>query len=280
MVDEFIRVITTYDFMERAFIAAILVGLVAGIIGSFVILRGLSLMGDAISHSVLPGVALSHLFGISHVIGASIFGLIASALIGFVGDKTKLKKDTTMGIVFSSFFALGIVMASQIRTMTNLHNVLFGNVLTVNESDVRNLIWIAAVLVLFVVLFYKELLITSFDETMAQVYGLKTKLIHYAFLLVLTFVIVLSLQAVGAVLIVAMIITPAATAYLLTNRMHIMLFLSASLGIMSSVAGVFFSFTFDVSSGASIVLTSAVLFLLAFIFAPQKGLVAQRVKSK
>ena len=277
MIAEFIRVITTYGAMERAFIAAVLVGLIAGIIGSFVILRGLSLMGDAISHSVIPGVAISHLLGISHIIGASVFGLIASTLIGFIGDKTKLKKDTTMGIVFSSFFALGIVMASQIRTMTNLQNILFGNVLTVSQNDVNYLVWIAAGLVVFVVLFYKELLITSFDETMAQVYGLKTKLIHYGFLLILTLVIVLSLQAVGAVLIVAMIITPAATAYLLTNRMHVMLLLSAVLGMLSSIIGVFLSITFNISSGASIVLASAVFFLIVFIFAPKKGLIAQWV---
>lgn len=277
MVEEFIRRIMTYGAFERAFTAAILVGLIAGIIGAFVILRGLSLMGDAISHSVIPGVAISHLLNISYIIGASVFGLMASILIGFIGDKTKLKKDTTMGIVFSAFFALGIVMDSQIRTMTNLQSILFGNVLTVSQSEVDYLIWIAIGLVVFVVLFYKELLITSFDETMAQVYGLKTKLIQYGFLLILTLVIVLSLQAVGAVLIVAMIITPAATAYLLTNRMHVLLILSATLGVLSSMVGVFLSLTFSISSGAAIVLTASVFFLIAFVFAPKKGLIAQWV---
>ena len=274
MIAEFIRIITTYNFMGRAFIVAILIGIIAGVIGAFVILRGLSLMGDAIGHAVLPGVAVSHLIGIPHVIGAAVFGLLASMLIGFIGEKTALKKDTIMGAVFSSFFALGIIMVSQIRTMTDLNSILFGNILSVQTSDVWNVIFVAVGLVLFVSLFYKELLLTSFDETVAKVYGFKTSLIHYAFLFTLTIVIVLSLQIVGAVLIVAMIITPAATAYLLTNRMHIMIFISALFGVVSSVIGMFLSITFNYPSGASIVVISASLFLLAFMLAPKKGLIA------
>ena len=279
MITEFIYRVTSYAFLGRAFSASILIGIVAGIIGAFVILRGLSLMGDAIGHAVLPGVAASHLIGIPPVIGAAAFGLLASMLIGFISDKTSLKKDTIMGLVFSSFFALGIVMISQIRTMTDLNSILFGNIITVSSDAVRDLLIIAIGLVILVIMFYKELLITSFDDTMAKVYGLNTKLIHYVFLFVLTIVIVFSLQVVGAILIVAMIITPAATAYLLTNRMHVMIFLSACIGMICGGLGMFLSITYNFPSGASIVLVSAALFLLAFIFAPKKGLIIQRVKS-
>ncbi|MCL2354077.1 MAG: metal ABC transporter permease, partial [Defluviitaleaceae bacterium] len=235
-IQSFIHTITTHDFMGRAALAAVLVGIVASTIGVFVILRGLSLMGDAIGHAVIPGVALghiagnaisqavvvpsvalTHLLGNMHLIGAIVFGVLASFTIGFIVEKSKLKKDVIIGIVFSSFFALGVVLISRIRTGTNLMDVLFGNVLTTSRVDIITIAIIGVLLILFIILFYKELLITSFDETLAKVYGMKTRLIHYGFLLMLTIVIVASLQIVGAILIVSMIIAPAATAYLLTT---------------------------------------------------------------
>lgn len=278
MIEEFIRIMTTYAFMQRALIASILMGLIVGIVGTVMILRGLSLMGDAIGHSVLPGVAMSHLLGVPHVMGAAAFGLLASLLIGFITDKTTLKKDTVLGLVFSSFFALGIVMIAQIRTMTDLNHILFGNILTIGQADVVNLMWLAVIVILLVMLFYKELLLTSFDETTAKVYGIKTKVIHYVFLFVLTIVIVLSLQIVGVILIVAMMITPAATAYLLTKRMYTMLIVSTLLSVSASVMGIFLSLKLNVSAGSTIVLTSFVIFLLTFVLAPKKGLVSQFLK--
>ena len=274
MIMDFIDAIITHNFLMRALLTAILIGITAGIIGSFVILRGLSLMGDAIGHAVLPGVAISLLIGVNPVIGAVVFGLIASTFIGVISDKSTLKKDTVMGVVFTSFFALGIVLISQIPTRVNVHNILFGNILTVTPERLTTMTYVTMAVIILVVLFYKELLLTSFDETMAQVIGLKTKVIHYSFLFVLTLVIVLSLQITGAILIVAMIITPAATAFLITNRMHWMIFLSASIGMVSAVIGIFVSFTFDISSGSSIVIVAACMFVLAFIFAP-KGILRQ-----
>ncbi|MCL2856000.1 MAG: metal ABC transporter permease [Defluviitaleaceae bacterium] len=275
MLNNFLHIITNYGFMGRAVLAAVLVGVVAGAIGTFIILRGLSLMGDAISHAVIPGVAISQLLGISHFIGATTFGILASFAIGFVSEKSKLKKDAIIGIVFSSFFALGLVLISRIRSVTDLHSVLFGNVLTVSTTDIRAIIFVGVVLVIFIALFYKELLITSFDETLAKVYGLKTRVIHYSFLFVLTLIIVTSLQVVGAIMIVAMIIAPAATSYLLTNRLPVMLALSTSIGAISAIVGMFFSLSFNLPSGASIVLTLASIFVLTLIFAPKKGLVYQ-----
>lgn len=190
MIISFIEAVMTHAFMERAIIASVLIGIIAGAIGTFVILRGLSLMGDAISHAVIPGVAISHVLGISTLIGASIFGILASFIIGFITEKSTLKKDTIIGIVFSTFFASGLVLISQIRTSTDLFNVLFGNVLTVSQSDIRNIIVVGIVLLLFITTMYRKLLITSFDETLGKVYGLKTRFIHYMFLVILTIVIV------------------------------------------------------------------------------------------
>ena len=276
MIESFISAVMNYAFFQRAMITAILIGATAGIIGSFVILRGLSLLGDAIGHAVLPGVALSFLFGINPVIGAVTFGLLASTLIGFISDKSTLKKDTVMGVVFTSFFALGIILISQIQTRVHIHSILFGNILTVTAERVNTMIIVTILLITLVVVFYKELLLTSFDETMAKVYGVKTKLIHYLFLFVLTLIIVLSLQITGAILIVAMIITPAATGFLLTNRLHWMIILSATIGMISSVIGLFISFTFDISSGSSIVIVAASLFSVAFLFAPNKGVLFKK----
>lgn len=275
MVNEFINVVSTYNFMGRAVITATLVGIMAGTIGTFIILRGMALMGDAIAHSVIPGVAISQLIGISHIIGASAVGLLASFLIGFISEKTNLKKDAIIGIVFSSFFALGVVLISRIRSVTDLHNILFGNVLTVNTNDVWMIFIILIMLLLYIALFYKELLLTSFDETLAKVYGYKIKIIQYSFLSILTLVIVSSLQVVGAILIVAMLITPASIGYLLTNRLPIMLFISATVGAFSSIIGLFFSFSFNLPSGSSIVLTLAIIFVLVLIFSPRKGLIIQ-----
>ena len=275
MIYNFFHIITNYSFMGRAVVAAVLVGIVAAVIGTFVILRGLSLMGDAIAHAVIPGVAISHVLGISHFIGASVFGVLASFAIGFISEKSKLKKDAIIGIVFSSFFALGLVLISRIRTVTELHSVLFGNVLTVSDLDIKAISIVGIILFVFIALFYKELLLSSFDETLARVYGLKTKVMHYCFLFMLTLVVVTSLQVVGAILIVAMIIAPAATSYLLTNRLPIMLALSALIGSVCAIIGMFLSISFNLPAGASIVLTLAFVFTAALLFAPKKGVIHQ-----
>lgn len=275
MITLFIEAVAQHAFLQRALLTAILIGITSGIIGSFVILRGLSLLGDAIGHAVLPGVAISFLLGINPVIGAVVFGLLASTFIGVISDKSTLKKDTVMGVVFTSFFALGIVLISQIRTRVNINSILFGNMLTVTPDRVYWMVGVTIILIALVLLFYKELLLTSFDETMARIYGVKTKLIHYLFLFVLTVIIVLSLQITGAILIVAMIITPAATAFLLTNRLHLMITFAALIGAISGIIGIFISFTFDISSGSSVVIVAACIFTLAFLFAPQKGVIRQ-----
>lgn len=275
-IELFIDGLTKYNFLQTALVTSILVGIMSGIIGSFIILRGMSLMGDAISHAVLPGVAVAYMLGINLLLGASAFGILAALLIGVVTMKSKLKNDTAIGIVFSAFFALGFILISLAESATNLHHILFGNVLAVSDSDLITTAIVLSIVILFVVTFYKELLITSFDNTFAKAYGLKTQIMHYALMLVLTLVTVTALQTVGIILIVAMLITPAATAYLLTNRMSHMMIVAAIFSVISSIVGLYLSFTFNWASGPAIVLTAAIFFTLAFIFSPKQGIVFKR----
>ena len=272
-ISQFLSALGQYKFLQAALITSILVGVMSGVIGSFIILRGLSLMGDAISHAVLPGVAVAYMLGINLLLGASIFGILAAMLIGYVASHSKLKNDTAIGIVFSAFYALGFVLISLAESSSNLHHILFGNVLAVSDRDLITTTCVLIAVILFIVIFYKELLITSFDETFARTYGLRTQMVHYALMLMLTLVTVSSLQTVGIILVVAMLITPAATAFLWTNKLHWMLVDSAIFGALASLIGLFLSYTLNWSSGPAIVLVAAFIFGVSFIFSPKQGLV-------
>lgn len=272
-IGQFLSALGQYNFLQAALITSILVGVMSGVIGSFIILRGLSLMGDAISHAVLPGVAVAYMLGINLLLGASIFGILAAMLIGYVASHSKLKNDTAIGIVFSAFYALGFVLISLAESSSNLHHILFGNVLAVSDRDLITTTCVLIAVILFIVIFYKELLITSFDETFARTYGLRTQMVHYALMLMLTLVTVSSLQTVGIILVVAMLITPAATAFLWTNKLHWMLVDSAIFGALASLIGLFLSYTLNWSSGPAIVLVAAFIFGVSFIFSPKQGLV-------
>ncbi|ATC61848.1 metal ABC transporter permease [Lactococcus raffinolactis] len=272
-ISQFLSALGQYNFLQAALITSILVGVMSGVIGSFIILRGLSLMGDAISHAVLPGVAVAYMLGINLLLGASIFGILAAMLIGYVASHSKLKNDTAIGIVFSAFYALGFVLISLAESSSNLHHILFGNVLAVSDRDLITTTCVLIAVILFIVIFYKELLITSFDETFARTYGLRTQMVHYALMLMLTLVTVSSLQTVGIILVVAMLITPAATAFLWTNKLHWMLVDSAIFGALASLIGLFLSYTLNWSSGPAIILVAAFIFGVSFIFSPKQGLV-------
>jgi len=269
-IQAFISGLTQYNFLQTALITSIMVGIMSGIVGSFIILRGMSLMGDAISHSVLPGVAIAYMLGINLVIGASLMGLLAAVLIGYIADRSALKNDTAIGIIFSAFFALGFILISLAESTTNLHHILFGNVLAVNDSDLMLTAFILAAVVLFVVLFFKELLISSFDPTFAQAYGLKTTFLHYGLMVVLTLVTVSALQTVGIILIVAMLITPAAVGFLWTNSLSKMMIIASSVGVVSAIVGLYFSYTWNLASGPAIVLVAAAIFAISFILSPKR----------
>jgi len=277
---EFIADIMHYSFLQKALVTSIMVGIVCGIIGSFIILRGMALMGDAISHAVLPGVAISYMLGINYFYGAILFGVLTAIGIGVVNQHSRIKSDSSIGIVFTAFFALGIILIAKAQTATDLTQILFGNVLSVRTSDMIMTIITGVIILIAVIVFYKELLVSTFDETMAAAYGLPTKLIHYGIMVLLTMATVASLQTVGVVLVVAMLITPAATAYLLTNRFWVMILLSTLFGSLSSVIGLYISFEYNLSSGAVIVLAATTLFIIAFIFSPKQGVLWRALHSR
>ncbi|EAC2436126.1 metal ABC transporter permease [Listeria monocytogenes] len=268
----FLEGLMQYSFLQKALITSVTVGIVSGVIGSFIILRGMSLMGDAISHAVLPGVAISYMMGMNFFIGAATFGIAAALGIGFVNQKSRIKNDTAIGIVFSAFFALGIILISFAKSSTDLYHILFGNVLAVRSSDMWMTIIIAIIVISLVALFYKEFLVSSFDPVMAEAYGLNVKFLHYFLMLLLTLVTVSALKTVGIILVVAMLITPAATAYLLTNKLSKMIVLASTFGAVSAIIGLYFSYIFNLASGAAMVLVATIIFFIAFLFAPKQGL--------
>lgn len=273
----FIEGLIEYDFLQKALLTSIMVGIVCGVIGCFIILRGMALMGDAISHAVLPGVAISYALGINFFFGAVFTGVLTAIGIGFVSQHSRIKQDTSIGIMFTAAFALGVILITVLESSTDLYHILFGNVLAVRPSDVWITLAIGLIVLLSVYVFYKELLVTSFDPTMAEVYGLPVRLIHYFLMTLLTMVTVASLQTVGIVLVVAMLITPAATAYLLTDRLSVMIFLSAGIGAAAAVIGLYFSFTYNLASGATIVLAATAIFFAAFLFSPKQGVLWKKL---
>lgn len=276
---EFLNDLQTYAFLQKAFVTSIMVGIICGVIGSFIILRGMALMGDAISHAVLPGVAISYMLGINYFYGAVFTGILTAFGIGAITQNSRIKSDSSIGLVFSAFFALGIILITRAGSATDLTQILFGNVLAVRTSDMWLTLAIGSIVILVVILFYKELLVSSFDETMAAAYGLKVRFIHYAIMFLLTLVTVASLQTVGVILVVSMLITPASTAYLLTNRLSVMVLLASFFGALSAVIGLYFSFEYNMPSGPVIALATTALFLLAFLFSPKQGIVFRKIQA-
>ena len=270
MILEFFQGLRDFHFLQNALITAIVIGIVAGAVGCFIILRGMSLMGDAISHAVLPGVALSYILGINFFIGAITFGLLASIIITYIKGNSIIKSDTAIGITFSSFLALGVILIGVANSSTDLFHILFGNILAVQDIDMWISIGVGIAVLLIITLFFKQLLITSFDPLLAQAMGMPVSFYHYLLMILLTLVSVTAMQSVGTILIVALLITPAATAYLYANSLKTMILLSSGLGALASVLGLFIGYSFNVAAGSSIVLTSALIFLISLFIAPKQ----------
>ena len=268
---EFIQGLQDFHFLQNALITALVIGIVAGAVGCFIILRGMSLMGDAISHAVLPGVALSFILGINFFVGAILFGLLASILITFIQRNSIIKSDTAIGITFSSFLALGVILIGVANSSTDLFHILFGNILAVQDLDMIITILVGLAVLLVIFLFFKQLLITSFDPILAQAMGMPVRFYHYLLMILLTLVSVTAMQSVGTILIVAMLITPAATAYLYAKSLKTMIFLSSGLGALASLIGLFIGYTYNIAVGSTIVLTSALIFAISFLIAPKQG---------
>ncbi len=278
MIQNFINGLYEFHFLQNTLITAVVIGIVSGAVGCFIILRGMSLMGDAISHAVLPGVAISYILGINFFIGAIAFGLLSSLIITYIKNNSLIKGDTAIGITFSSFLALGIILIGVANSSTDLFHILFGNILAVQDIDKWLTIGVSIFLLIVIALFFKQLLITSFDPLMAKAIGMKVNFYHYLLMVLLTLVSVTAMQSVGTILIVAMLFTPAATAYLYTNSLKKMLILSSSIGAISSVLGLFIGYTFNIAAGSSIVITSAIIFAVSFLISPKQNFIRKKVK--
>jgi len=263
-----------YGFMQRSIVVAITVGIICAVVGSYLMVQRLALLGDAISHSVLPGLAIAYLVGANIFLGAFIAGIISTVLINIISTRSNIKEDTAMGIVFSAFFALGITLITVVQkdNKIDLNHFLFGNILAVNSTEVRDTLIIAGIVLTVVCLLYKELLFYTFDKLGAQAVGLPVSLLDLGLMILIGLTIVASLKAVGVVLVLSLLITPAASAYLLVNRLHIVMLLGIIIGITSSITGMYLSYYYNLPSGPAIVLVASAIFVLALLFSPSQGL--------
>ena len=266
-----------YDFMQRAFLVTVTAAIVCGVLSCWLVLIGWSLMGDAVSHAVLPGVVLAYVLGTPFAVGALVFGVAAVALIGIVRSTSRVKEDAAIGVVFTTLFALGIVLISVVPSQTDLGHILFGNLLGVSVSDLVQVLVLGAVTLAILLLKRRDLTLYAFDPTHAHAIGLNPKVLGGLLLGLLALTVVVALQAVGVVLVVAMLIIPGATAYLLTDRFARMLVISPILAAACSIVGIYLSYYLDASSGVMVVLTMGAVFTLVYLFAPKHGVIGRRV---
>jgi ABC-type Mn2+/Zn2+ transport system permease subunit len=265
-------------FILRALAAAVVVGIVCSVLGTYVVLRGMAFFGDALAHTILPGVVIAFLIGWPLAVGALIFGILTALGIGMLTDRGILKEDTAIGVVFAGFFALGVALLSATGNYTvDLTHFLFGNLLGVSTLDLIVTTVLGFLVLLLIFLFYKELLVISFDMDLAVTLRLPTTFLRYLLLVLIAITIVVSLQVVGIALMLAMFVTPAATASLLTRRLPAMMAVSAIIGAFSGISGVYASYYLDVASGPAVVMIATLIFVFVFLFAPDKGLVWNRI---
>jgi manganese/iron transport system permease protein len=262
-----------YGFMQRSLVIAILVGLLCAVVGSYLMVQRLALLGDAISHSVLPGLAIAFMLGGNIFVGAFIAGVFSTVTITWIRTRSPIKEDAAMGIVFSAFFALGITLITIIQkdNKIDLNHFLFGNILGVTVDEVRDTAIIASIVLIVIVFLYKELLFYTFDPLGAQAAGLPVNRLNFGLMLLISLTIVASMKAVGVILVLSLLITPGATAYLLVKRLHQVMILGAVIGVISSISGMYLSYFYNLPSGPAIVLVVSGLFLLALLFSPQHG---------
>ncbi|NEQ30496.1 MAG: metal ABC transporter permease [Leptolyngbya sp. SIO4C5] len=266
-----------YAFMQRSLVVAVLVGIICSVVGSYLMVQRLALLGDAISHSLLPGLAIAFMLGTNIYVGAFVAGVISTVVISLIHTRSPVKEDAAMGIVFSAFFASGIILITLIQkdNKIDLNHFLFGNILGVTLGDVRDTALIVALVLLCVFLFYKELLFYSFDRLGAQAAGLPVSLLNSGLMVLIALTIVASLKSVGVVLVLSLLITPSAAAYLLVPRLHQVMFLGSAIGVVSSVSGLYLSYYVNLPSGPAIVIVASSLFFLALLFSPSYGLLTQ-----
>jgi ABC-type Mn2+/Zn2+ transport system permease subunit len=270
----------SYAFMQRGMLVAVLVGIACAVIGCYVVLRSMAFIGDAMAHSILPGVAVAYLVKGNLLIGALIAAVAVALGIGFFSRQGRLKEDSAIGILFAAAFSLGVILISSIRSSAvDLSHILFGNVLGVSVVDLALTAGLVVIVLAVVLLLYKELLVVSFDPVLAATLRMPAERLRIVILVLLALTVVVSLQSVGIGLVTSMLVTPGATAYLLTRRLPRMMVLAAGFGALSSIIGLYASYYLNVVSGAAIVLTATGFFMLAFLFAPGRGLIARRLQA-
>ncbi len=267
-----------YGFMQRALIVAVAATVVCALLSCWLVLIGWSLMGDAVSHAVLPGVVLAYLVGAPFAVGALLFAGIAVALIGLVRGTTRVKEDAAIGVVFTTLFALGVVLISKNPSQVDLHHVLFGNLLGLATTDVWQVSLLAALVFAVLVVKRRDLTLFAFDRAQAHTLGISPARLSALLLALLAVTIVAAIQAVGVILVVAVLIIPGATAYLLTDRISRMLILAPVLAVTSSIVGVYTSYYSDASTGGVVVLAQASVFAFAYLFAPRQGVVTAALR--
>lgn len=272
---EFLLEPLSYPFMVRGLIAAGAVGILCAVLGSFIVLRGMAFFGDALAHTILPGVAAGYLIGGGAreplFWWAMLTAIISALSIGAISRGTKIKEDTAIGIIFAGMFALGIALISTVRSYTvDLAHFLFGNVLGVTVPDLIRIAVFGGVVLVILFVFFKEFVLISFDPVLALTLRLPARLMEYLLLILIAVTIVVSLQTVGVALMVAMLVTPAATAYLLTKRLRVMIALAALIGCLSGVAGLYMSYYANIASGAAIVLVATGVFIITFLTTPRR----------
>ena len=265
-----------FEFMQRALLAVALVGVVSAVVGAFVVVRGMAFIGDALAHSSFAGVAASFALGTSIYLGALVAALATALGIAFISQRGRLRFDTAIGVLFVGMFALGIVIVSRQENYTvDLFSFVFGNVLGVSWNDLWLMAGLSALVVVLVAAFYKELLFTAYDPIVAAAAGIPTRLLEYGLLVLVALSTVVALQAVGIVLVIAMLVTPAATASLLVRRLHLVIFVGVAVALVSGVVGLYVSYHAEVAAGASVVLVATAFFIIALLFAPRRGVVAR-----
>lgn len=263
-------------FMIRALWVSAFVGVVCAVLSCYITLKGWSLMGDAVSHAVVPGVVVAYALGLPFAVGAFVFGFGSTVAIGYIKSQTRLKEDAVIGVIFTGFFAFGLVLATKIPSNIDLFHILFGNVLGISNSDVIQTLIAGITTLAIILLRRKDLLLFCFDPNHAKAIGLNTQLMYYTLLSVLALTIVTALQTAGIVLVVAMLVTPGATAYLMSDRFDRMLIYSVATSVLSCSLGTYLSYHLDASTGGCIVVLLTLFFVLAMLFAPKYGLVAQK----
>lgn len=267
----------SYDFMLRAVAVAVIAAAVCGVLSCWLVLIGWSLMGDAVSHAVLPGVVLAYIAGLPFAVGAVLFGFLAVGLIGLVNGTSRVKEDAAMGIVFTTLFALGLVLISVTPSQTDLNHIIFGNILGVSAGDLTQVAVLGGLTLLALLLKRRDFTLYAFDRTHAHAVGLSPRLLGAALLGLLALTSVVALQAVGVILVVAMLIIPGATAHLITDRFNRMLVVAPVLSVACSVAGLYLSWYLDTSPGGMIVLCQGTVFTLVYLFAPHHGVLGRRL---